>query len=204
MPLHGGDTFTFIQAVASRYQFIKYPTPADVVSPELRQTGLHFARGVIHRVDSIVNISEVAIFTDGIVITSQTTDDGEVFWQDLYNFLTTEHSFRPLARKPRIRFISQIVVDFQRELSAVITGYERIIAYIQLALEEEYNVMLKLGLSKIEFDTDQAEKATLQVSKFIIERRVNMPFDQERYYCSAPLRTKEHVNLLEKIEGVLA
>lgn len=58
-----------------------------------------------------------------------------------------------------------------------------------------------MNLARIDFEYDKvAEKSALVVPKFIIERRQGISFERERYFCSAPMRTRDHVDILEKIE----
>jgi hypothetical protein len=42
----------------------------------------------------------------------------------------------------------------------------------------------------------------VEIADFLIERRSSMPYEANRYFCSAPLSTTEHVQLLERIEEI--
>ncbi len=44
---------------------------------------------------------------------------------------------------------------------------------------------------------------TLEQNDFIIERRVQEPFESNRFYCSAPMkRLRDHVKVLQQIEKI--
>lgn len=50
------------------------------------------------------------------------------------------------------------------------------------------------------FDTANTKE---NVSNFVIERRVETPFFENKYFTSAPLPTKEHIELVKDFEAML-
>jgi hypothetical protein len=68
-----------------------------------------------------------------------------------------------------------------------------------------YDAQINLGFSRVDFSPDRvSDQLSMKVPGFIIERRANIQFDRERYYCSAPLRTKDHIEVLEHLESAIS
>jgi hypothetical protein len=202
-PLGGASGPAIFDAIGKRYSFAKRPNlsaPRD----ELEKTGYKFELGSIITSEKEITIGELAIFGDGIVVGAVTTDDAEVLIDNLIEYIKSEHKFRDFNTLPIRRFVSQIVVEFERPLSSLMDAYNTIAAAISGKLEAVYETKIPLGLGKIEVQFDKLlEQSSLIVPNFTIERRVGIPFNKERYYCSAPLRTRDHLEVLGQIESLL-
>jgi hypothetical protein len=202
-PLGGASGPAILDAITNNYSFVKSP---DLSLPraELEKTGYKFEIGKLSKDNNDINIGELAIFSDGIVVSALTTDDGEVFIDDLVAYIKAEHNFRDFDTKPARRFISQIVVEFDKPLSSLIESYNTLVNAISSKIDRAFETKLPLGLAKLEFQFDKlSEQSSLLVPNFIIERRVGIPFSKERYYCSAPLRTRDHLETLAQVELAL-
>jgi hypothetical protein len=168
---------------------------------EVTKNGIKFENGSFDLNGKISNISEFTIYTDGVVITSPTTEQSEIFWDDISSWMITENGFRSFAEIPVRRFVSQLVVDFNKPLERLIKPFQELAQIISERLGPIYEQKIPLGFSRIDLEYDKiSDKSSVIVPKFIIERRQNVPFNKERYYCSAPVRTNEHIAILEKIE----
>jgi hypothetical protein len=202
-PLGGASGPAIFDAITKNYSFVKSP---DLSLPraELEKTGYKFEIGTFSKEGNDINIGEFAIFSDGIVVSALTTDDAEVFIDDLVAYIKVDHKFRDFNTTPVRRFVSQIVVEFEKPLSSLIEAYDTISNAVSAKLETIYEAKIPLGLARIEFQFDKlSEQSSLLVPNFIIERRVGIPFNKERYYCSAPLRTRDHLEALTQIELAL-
>jgi hypothetical protein len=63
---------------------------------------------------------------------------------------------------------------------------------------------MPMELARIDPEFDNlAENSALTVPRFIIDRRKNIAFARERYFCIAPLRTNDHIHILEEIEKII-
>jgi hypothetical protein len=88
----------------------------------------------------IANISSFTMFTDGVVIDASITDDAEHFWADLSQWLLMERRFRYFVTPPRLRFVSQVIVEFDKSLSDLIRKFELIAQALADKLGERYTV----------------------------------------------------------------
>ena len=124
-PLDGTAGQTTIDDIALRYQFAKKP---DLTLPreELQKLGLKFENGRYKRNNQIVTIGSFTIFTDGVVIDAVNSDDAEDFWNDACEWLLTHHRFRDFSTTPRRKFVSQVVVEFEKPLSGLLYQFDLI------------------------------------------------------------------------------
>jgi hypothetical protein len=204
VPLDGITSADIIDDVVSRYAFAKRP---DLTLPkdELQKVGLKFENGRCQFGNRTVSILSCTVFTDGVVIDASNTDDAEEFWEDVSKWMIAEKRFRDFTIKPARRFISQVVVEFDKPLSKLFKSFEVITELVSNKINEVYETNRRLDLGRLDLEFGRISEFTTQtLPKFIIERRANIQFSRERYYCSAPIRTKDHLRVLEEIEEVIA
>jgi hypothetical protein len=73
------------------------------------------------------------------------------------------------------------------------------------AIEATYGKAYPVEVSTVGFNYDRTSilEEMKQLSEFIIERQVDKTFSSNRFYCSAPLSTRDHIALLEQLENEL-
>jgi hypothetical protein len=195
---------TLLSAIKTRYNFSVLPDP-NVPREELEKNGIKFENATFKTGRETVNVGRFTIHTDGVVIDAKTTMDGELFLDDLIDWIRIEHSFKYFISKPRRRFLSQIVVEFDQNLSRIMGAHEKITSAISVHLSRIYEEAVPIGLLGFGFDYDRVGKnSSLVVPRFSLERRAGIPFERERYYCMSPLRTADHLEMLQLIESCLA
>lgn len=204
MPLGGIAAPDTVNEVVSRYNFAKGPD-LGLSKEELQKIGLKFENGQYNAQNQTVPIVSFVVFLDGVVIDASKTEDAEEFWDDLCKWMIVEKKFRDFTIAPAKRFLSQIVAEFDEPLSKLINGFDDLTRVVSDKLTAIYDAQIKLGFARIDLEFDRlSERSSLIIPKFIIERRANIAFSRERYYCAAPLRTKDHVEVLQKIEGAIS
>jgi hypothetical protein len=202
-PLGGPTSDKIVDKVAERYEFTKLPN-LNVTNDEIDKSGIRFERGILKKAGSNINIIEFVVFNDGVVIGSQTTEDAELFWSDIFAWLRTEHGYREFATPPLLRYISQIIVEFDSPLINFMKDFEKLSSPVSKVLSAIYDAEIRMDFSRIDLEFDRiGNKSALNIPRFIIERRVQIPFERERYMCSAPMRTRDHISVLEEIERSL-
>jgi hypothetical protein len=199
VPLGGVGDPEVLEKVQGRYHFAKGP---DLRTEDVAKNGYKFETGYLD--DGNVRINDFSLFRDGIVINAPTTEAAEKFLDNVIPYLRAEFHFRDFITQPRKYFQSQIVVEFERSLAKLIRSFEGISSLISKRLMETYSLKIQMDFMRLDFDTDRTKNHALNlIQKIIIERRVGVPFDNERYFCAAPLRTSEHEALLREIEGLI-
>ena len=203
VPLAGVNDREIIEKVTARYKFLKSPS---LVSEEITKNGYRFEAGQININGAIERIADFTIYRDGIVINSAKTDNSEALLDDVMGYMKDEFSYRDFITSPRRYFQSQIVVEFDRSPETLIVPLDKIGAAISEPLKEIYGTDIPMKFGRLDFAADKLKlsaPAPATVHNFIIERRIGIPFEKERYFCSAPFRTATHISVLEKIEALL-
>jgi hypothetical protein len=203
LPLSGLDERAIVEKIKSRYNFAARLDPA-ITNDEKDKSGLRFSAGFLSGGYEKISITEFSIYSDGIVINAKNTENAELFLEDVLDWMRDENSFRDFITPPRRRFLSQLVVEFDRPMSGLISAFEDINAMLSESLEEIYGEGIYFELGRIDLEFDKTSKnASMVVPKFYIERRLGIPYERERYYCGAPFKTHTHIEILRKIEGGL-
>lgn len=200
VPLIGVNNHRLIEQIRSRYEFARSPD-LNLPKADLDKIGFKFENG-IHKVDDeYAQIVEFAAYPDGIVISAKTTDDAESFLGDMLSFLRTKHAFREFITEPKARFISQIVVEFDSSISALIQKYDIISSIINLRISEIYGDIASSKIARLDLEFEGQNKGIgSPIPRFSLEQRVGTSFELNRYFCGAPIRTHDHVEVLEQIE----
>jgi len=202
-PLGGVSDLDVVEKIKSRYHFVKGP---ELTSEEIAKNGYKFETGKFSFESSSVRITDFAVYRDGIVINAAKTDVAEAFLDDVTAYMQKEFSFREFSTQPRRYFQSHIIVEFDQPLPKLITAFEGLSSAISEPLAEIYETKIPISFGRVDFTADKTKlsvRSPATVHPFVIERRVNVPFEKERYFCSAPLRTNTHLAVLERIETTL-
>lgn len=185
-----------IKEIGAKYEFTVVPKPEDLWRADHNKA--EFKHGRLG-----TRIVDFTLFHDGFVVDSSTsTDEAELFLNDLMEWLKGKNPALERAGKPF--YLSQLEVHlnlggFGRLLDAF--GRE---VFQQLAKYELLGVK-PYALSTLQLAQDPVGKAGgPNLSVFSIDRRLNVPYEDNIFFAQAPLRTNDHISLLQTLEGVLA
>lgn len=189
-----------LAAIAARYRFTR--TPTITTREDMANNGLVFGLGNFQIGDHLIAITDFVIYNDGIVAIAQTTEWAEAFLEDIFGWVKEAFGFRELSTPIRKMFSSTLIVDFERPLSRMIRGYE---ALAQIISSRTVTIMpdqKPMQFSRMDFEVDRRmlDSGQVVLPKFILERRPNVVFDQERWFSVAPMHTAVHIEVLNEIE----
>jgi hypothetical protein len=186
-----------VEKIKRQYGFLSTPMPEQLLPTS--ESGAEFQHGRLQIGEKSRVIDKLVVYRDGIVIdTSSSTDDCEVILTDLLrwaeqNSITIEHTAAPL-------YVSQLVVkmdiDFER-LAPVSRNVSKTMTTFLTCygLEvPEYN------LDSIRWNFDQTRPSRLKPSPFLIENRADVPHGENVYFSQAPLKTRDHLHMIESIQ----
>jgi hypothetical protein len=180
----------------SRYQFQIMPTPK-----ELLDDTLFFRHGVFQD----VAINEVGIYQEGIAITSRaSTDLLDAFLADLLGWAAEHLEIRETGIPPReTHYESALIISSEVDLNVAFNRFETIAKALT-------TYQIGYGLRPFAFDfqgiaiaVDQTLYAGRKPAAFSIARRVNVPHFAGIYYAVAPVKTTDHLALLDRVEKIL-
>lgn len=200
-PLGGASTRDIVEAMKQRYEFLNTPD-LSTAREELVKTGYKFQTGQFEHEGKKANILDFAVYTDGIVANAATMESAEAFLDNVIRLMRVEFGFRDFSTKPQRYFLSNLIVEFDRPLANLLSQFDKISNAILQRIEQTYQINTPMNFARIDFEIDKTLiKST--IARFNIDRRFGIPFDKERYFSGAPLRTSDHIAVLEEIEKLI-
>lgn len=197
-PLGGVFLPPLYDAVRGRYGFTSVPDMNSKEPPK-------FSIGRIMSSGREYPVQELALHPDGLVCSADSTEIAEFFLGDLLSFLRDHFGFRQIDGQVLTLFLSQVWVQFEESTDALISKMEAIASLIEKITSPLYGIVgVPIQLHSLTFDYDRTRISPLldSFAPFRIERKVRAPYDQNVLFSTAPLRTKDHLKALEKIEKI--
>jgi hypothetical protein len=203
-PKEGVHILDAIKFIADKYEFATRTESLD----EIREKGARFQIGRFLMEGREEVITDFSVPEGALVVSARNTDIAEAFLHDAIKSLAEHYDFRtePIVGKT-IYVLSEMTVQFEDVFDQAIRNFDALSRDLNETFVQHYGVQepqrqFKYRVSRLDFDFDKhfAPQPWSSVAPFIMERKTNQPFSQNRYFCRAPFRTREHVRLLEKIE----
>jgi hypothetical protein len=191
-----------IELVRTRYAFQQFPQL--LVGMPLPPTFV-FTHGKFQDERDSFAIFQLSMKADGDIVLATTTEQAERVLDDLVQLLDTHLGFRLSTAQKTKSFVSNVVVEFDKGLENDISALSRIadaINRLRIGMPALNIKRLAFGLSSGGGEPTDPLLAVEQAD-FLIERRADMPYEANRYFCSAPLSTTDHIRLLEGLEAVI-
>ena len=185
-----------VAAVRDRYQFQKFPKTAEELTTNSPQ-GVTFAEGSFALPEGHYDIIRAALYADGFVVdTAVSTAVSDAFLEDLLGFVSTEFGLRyDPAMITKKNYASELIV----KIDDPFRGFLEKFAVILNRLGRSRGVPFRVTGVTLGADPQLGPS---KPADFRVEREINKPFEQNRYYCLAPLQTDEHIALLEQFEKI--
>lgn len=183
--------------LASRYHFQKIPT-GDQLSSDI----LKFEQGVF----GDIGINELSIYPDGIIVSTRADADIiELFLNDLLMWAEADLGVTETGIPPREKhYESAIIVKMQLGRKWNIPFAVETCNFLSKAQTDYGLKEFEFQLGGYSFVVDTTSYPNRKPIPFTLARRIGVSFDADIYYSTAPLRTKHHLELLEKIEKNLS
>ena len=180
-----------------RYSFIEVPEPLSYLNPE---EGIKFKHGKFED----ISIAEISLYPDGIVANSSAPVEViERFVDDVVRWTEDALQAEEISSLPSVKlFDSQVIVQSAIEYGSTLQKFEGLGRKISNLLDRYGTVTKPYKISGIELHNDEPDAGMYRTSKFTFERRANQPFSRNLYFSTAPLRSKDHLELLALLEEV--
>jgi hypothetical protein len=196
-PVGGVLPRDLIEFVGGLYKFTA--RPASDAGPLYQ-----FTAGEFVTAEGKAPIHQIVIGPDGDALLAQNTDLADLIMTDYLARLDKGLGFRFGQANLARSYLSILVVEFD---AAFVERFSLFEAIEQLTSEAIKGDGRRHKLKRLAFGTDALPDPTgaSAVAQFIlrdllIERRAGEPFERNRFFSRAPLRTNEHIRLLEQIE----
>ena len=191
-----------VQFVGDCYNFSVRPNIAPGTPPQAFPT-LIFQQGKLIKDDGEYPIYQLTLFGDGGAVTSRSTEISDTILDDCLGKLDEGLGFR-FAKNAQTRlYLSNVAVEFGAGLEEYIQALHMIEDILNNEIPRDGVPFETKRLAFGYGDATQPAFQSLDEFKnvdFLIERRVGEPYSKNRFFSSAPLRTTDHVRVLEKIE----
>lgn len=186
-----------LHAIADRYSFQKFPVSFEEIASETRI----FQMGKWNN----LQIDELGIYNDGVIAAApSSTDVTNGIVDDLFNFVIGEYDFEITSRREFRHYESAIVIELPKNIT------NRFLGMYELS-RNLTDFQVSYDLPDYKFETARLGSfvdATLHTGRiplgFSLERRAGESFKDNRWYSSAPLKTEDHLTLLDNLEQSLS
>lgn len=190
-PVRGIDSREIASGLQSIFQF--QSPPAE------KGGGIEFLNGRFTEGGRTTLITKIAVFNDGINVQVPTdTDEAEIALQAALSFVFSI-GVRPPVSGPLHFYQSIVIADFEVPLENILPA--SLLRKLSKAMPIEGDSQLLNIVTN--FDATiipDARWRGINPSLFRIDRRVSMPYALNRYFCSANMKTSQHVEILTDFE----
>ena len=191
--------------LAERYSFGYSPAMRGTWE-EAQKDGLKFQLGKQVHGNRTINVTDLTLYTDGIVVSAASTDDAELFLDDLMAWAKEVFGFKDIDRtNTKTLYLSNLIVELESSTDSLLKKFTLLSESLGKLLLTTYGldaVVQVCGLG-LHFDRTITIPAWQTLTQFSLDRRINQPYSQNRFFSAAPLRTKDHLAFLETIEATL-
>jgi hypothetical protein len=196
-PAQGRNLYgrNIIRAFENQYGFLE--SPKTIADFDLAK-GIKFSHGFF---DGRIVIDNFKIYNNGIVVeTKETTDDCVAIIADIARWAENDAGvvFAEDTALPEL-----YLTHFEVELNINLDEHLRKATKINELLNEYMTSYKEVEREfKISGFSSQLDPITNGPVQFKFERRAGQPFSSNLYFSGAPLKTQDHINLLEVLEGL--
>ncbi len=196
---HRKYIYPLLTATAEKYSFLKYTQPVELDPQDPTKPILFSAGRFQNRSKEEIEI-ELRVFQDGIVAdTRSSTDDSDAFIDDLLEWAIAEFGLVPSPIVSRL-YVNELWVHTDKALALLNPKLQSLVEHINSLYAENSSPPLVFELAALGFWNDRTTTPNRFFSPFRFEKAEVAPFTENRYYSVAPLRTVDHINILNEFE----
>ncbi len=177
-----------------RYGFAGFPTNVQ----QLETAKVEFRQGAF----GDVGIESFSIYGDGIVVTSKSsTDVLDGFLKDVTEWMGSTLGLKRIeTHHINTAYESGLVVRSEAPLLKVLEALAPIQDLLVKSVKSAMGLDAKIEPFGIAFSTDYSLIPGMKPAAFRLERRAGLGFDTNLYVSQAPLRTTDHIKVLQRLE----
>jgi hypothetical protein len=192
-----------IKALVQRYGFVTMPTsPREIIPPD--GTPMLFSHGKFTHEGRTILIRHLRLFSRAVIVeTASVTEDSELAMDDVLGCLATatDHPDQNVAEPGNRVYSSQLEIGLELPLERYFSMLQGVGTTIARSLEQYGVPVPPLQVYSMGMNIDPTKLALL--SEFRIERRVGVPHEAGAYFSQAPLKTSDHIVVLEEFERTM-
>jgi hypothetical protein len=187
---------TWAQTLQKKFNFVQLPTGLPAAGQ-----GFDFRAGTLEAGETLINVSLLSVYSDGVSIHVPTnTRNAQTVLQVVLE-LFFSLGMREPTTSPLHYYVSTIVADFEKSLDSLIP--QSFLDNVAAAMPVQGNAQFHALQINFDQTTLPGRIAPINPSHFRVERRLSVPYDQNRYFCQANTTTEKHIELLEQLERLV-
>jgi len=200
----GAPRIDVIRKIKERYQFLKAPERYEEMFPNplLPEQPITFQGGKFTIGKRDVGIATLQFLPGMFFVDTQTsTDDADAILED---YISTANKENPDSLTPTgpSYYLSQIEVNMEK-VPDLPSPYQDATQIIDRFLADYGSTVPKYAFWGMNLNLDPHGLGVMAPAFFALERRVGFPFSAKVFFSQAPLRTKDHLVVLEKIDSII-
>jgi hypothetical protein len=184
-------------ALTERYNFAIHPTTIEQMVAEK----IEFGQGAFGE----TRIDLLEVFQDGIVVTAKSPTEGiEAFMDDLVSWGIKEFGLVKVETQSiNLAYESHLLIKSDKPILGVLDPLQNVQSLIKKLLFASTKIDAEFEPFGFNFSADPTKIASMKPARFIVERKVGASFDSNLYFSAAPLKTSDHLKVLELLESSL-
>jgi hypothetical protein len=183
-------------AFAQRYSFAAAPTKVE----DFISNKTVFSLGKFQE----NGIDNLEVFSDGIVVAAKISSEKlDAFIEDVFKW--TDEVFgleRIKTHTVEKVYESHLVVRTDKKIFSFLNKLSNIQIELQNKLNESSGIDVKFDQFGFTLAADNSLIGSMKPVTFRLERKLDASFASDLFFSSAPLKTVDHIALLEKIEAL--
>jgi hypothetical protein len=185
-----------IRGLQDQYGFMQ--VPLTVAELDFK-AGVTFLRGYYRgRI-----IEKFQVYENGLLCeASEDTDLADDFLSEVLAWAIREHSL-PVRETGVLAYISQLEVTSLIDLGSKFSSLNAVGSLLAQCLKEYGQPVSNYDVSGLRMHYDSMATPIPRPPHFVFERRVGQQYSTNEFFSSAPVRTKDHLKILDLLESAL-
>ncbi len=197
-------------AVKAKYRFRTAPNAQELLNPQPSQQatfswGKADIDGHAITIESLQILNWAGYATFVTVITRTSTDDCDSVLDHLAGWIAADFKLRTKGVHPR-NYVSQLEFILNAPLQRRLDMFDRVGDLITERVRDYGFIACPEYIPTalfFHFDTSKTTNPPTLAVNFSVDRRSGVPFEENRYFSQAPLKTRDHIDALRELERVL-
>ena len=193
-----------VHAMEERYGFIQVP---KTLAEYDETKGVNFRHGkftvIRQRKKNEIVIDALSIYSDGLLAEARSyTDDTDSFLDDVVAWGTKEFALIvPPDQKIENYYISNLEISLDSDLHDFFSAASLVAKQLSGCLTNYGTKFGPFDTTSFTMNFDRKEHMPSILSNFTLQRREGVPFSSRLYFSSAPLKTEDHMSLLQVLDS---
>lgn len=202
--------FDLVDGLKARYGFRHTPPGQELINPPANQPA-NFLWGKCELAARVVTIESLQVqnyaglATTVSVTTRTSTDDSDLVLADLAKWVAENFSVNARQVFPT-NYVSQLEFLSERSLAEQLKVLKPLAGFItKLVRGYGFTACPDYEPSAVYlfFDNSKLTNPPTFAGSFLVDRRAGAPYEENRYYSQAPLKTHDHIAALGELEKAL-